>query len=356
MISLQQDFPLSTKKFRKKIINPLTWSIFIWVIIGVVGYFLEVDSSIIVISMAVPVLYLLLSAWYIKTYIKKYYYTAEEYFITIRKGVFTTAEIHIQREKIQDVYVDQDIVDRIMGLYDVHVASTTSASSIEAHIDGLDKQSAEGLKQYLLDKISGKGRRESKEDINTDDKIEKVSLPSFTSQEDISNNTYPIQKKRVWMSIVQKIIWSFIGWAAFLWLITSKGNSDLMQWIDILYIYFFIVVIFCIFQLINFFLWKRNYAFKLNTDNIYFKEWVLSVSEKHMPYWAIQDVSVTQWIIDKVFWLGSIQIENAAVTVNEKNKSISSGIVLTWLLIDDANKIAKQLNAVLNKKSSSYGV
>ena len=156
--------------------------------------------------MAVPVLYLLLSAWYIKTYIKKYYYTAEEYFITIRKGVFTTAEIHIQREKIQDVYVDQDIVDRIMGLYDVHVASTTSASSIEAHIDGLDKQSAEGLKQYLLDKISGKGRRESKEDINTDDKIEKVSLPSFTSQEDISNNTYPIQKKRVWMSIVQKII------------------------------------------------------------------------------------------------------------------------------------------------------
>ncbi|MEI7478082.1 MAG: hypothetical protein WCJ81_06425 [bacterium] len=75
---------------------------------------LGVGGSIIVLPIAVLLLYFVAYAVYIKTYIKRYYYAGEDYFITIKKGVFTTAEIHVQWGKIQDVYVDQDIVDRIL--------------------------------------------------------------------------------------------------------------------------------------------------------------------------------------------------------------------------------------------------
>ena len=56
------------------------------------------------------------------------------------------AQIHVQYGKIQDVYVDQDLLDRILGIYDVHISSATYSSGIEAHIDGVDKVGAEGLK------------------------------------------------------------------------------------------------------------------------------------------------------------------------------------------------------------------
>src|SRR6185503_6801296 len=70
--------------------------------------------------------------WYQWAYIQRYYYSADADFLTIKKGVIMPAEIHVQYRKIQDVYVDQDLTDRIFGIYDVHVASATATSAMEA--------------------------------------------------------------------------------------------------------------------------------------------------------------------------------------------------------------------------------
>ena len=55
--------------------------------------------------------------------------------------------------RLQDVYVDQDILDRIFGLYDVHVSSATIISGNLSHIDGLSKKNSESVKNLILSEI-----------------------------------------------------------------------------------------------------------------------------------------------------------------------------------------------------------
>jgi len=43
-----------------------------------------------------------------------------------------------------------------MGLYDVHLSSATVSSGIEAHIDGVEKPAADGLRKIILEKVSEK--------------------------------------------------------------------------------------------------------------------------------------------------------------------------------------------------------
>jgi membrane protein YdbS with pleckstrin-like domain len=84
--------------------------------------------------------------WYFATY----YYDVKPEYMTIRKGPITPSEINIMYQKIQDVYVDQDLFDRFFGLYDVHIATATFASHNLAHVDGLVKENAEALRDELL--------------------------------------------------------------------------------------------------------------------------------------------------------------------------------------------------------------
>lgn len=56
-------------------------------------------------------------------------------------------------EKLQDVYVDQDVFDRIFRLYDVHVSTATFMSGFEAHIDGVNKENAEAIREIILENI-----------------------------------------------------------------------------------------------------------------------------------------------------------------------------------------------------------
>ena len=167
----QTKFPLSVRrKFWKKMITSVFgYYIFSMIIFGPMLAVLVVSlpsipnvsynsSAMIALSLfSFPFILLLLIAlfrgWYLKYYIKYYYYSADQDFLTIKKGVFGPREIHVQYRKIQDVYVDQDILDRIMGLYDVHIASATVASGMEAHIDGVNEVVAKGLKDFLLNSI-----------------------------------------------------------------------------------------------------------------------------------------------------------------------------------------------------------
>jgi membrane protein YdbS with pleckstrin-like domain len=86
-------------------------------------------------------------------YMKYYFYDMQGKNLVIAKGVFSRNEITLPINRIQDVYVDQDILDRIFGLYDVHVSSATMASGFLSHIDGVNKENSEKLKELLLQAI-----------------------------------------------------------------------------------------------------------------------------------------------------------------------------------------------------------
>ncbi|MFA6026892.1 MAG: PH domain-containing protein [Ignavibacteriaceae bacterium] len=164
-VDLRAQYPLSPRKFWKKILEKLSvmFIVVIFVFLFALIYFISVSAvtgnfnglfagGFIAVSLVI-IIPAVLYSWYVQVYIKRYYFSANDSFITIKKGVFAPTEIHVQYQKIQDVYVDQDILDRILGIYDVHLASATVQSGIEAHIDGVNNENADALKNFLLNKI-----------------------------------------------------------------------------------------------------------------------------------------------------------------------------------------------------------
>ena len=305
-------------------------------------------------------------SWYVKTYIKRYYYAGEEHFITIKKGVFAPTEIHVQWQKIQDVYVDQDILDRIMGLYDVHIASATATSGIEAHIDGVDQRAAEGLKKFFLDKMTAKSGVNNVQNPTTPEgQVAQATQPAVTKinlTEDMSSNSYPLSDKWTIVALLGRVISAFLLSAIIVFFVFGKSKdasfSDNLSY----YIMGFVAlgIVIALWRTITLFLWKKNYAFKFNPDNIYFKEGVFSLSEKHMPYSSIQDVTVNQGVIDRLVGLANVRIENAATqSVMTKNgpKPVFTGVIIQGLSLADAKKITDLLKTtVLGKNTGKYGL
>ena len=116
---------------------------------------------IIVFFFYLVVFVVLVTLWYIyeKLYVATYFYDIMKDIICIKKGVFTPNEINIPFDRVQDIYVDQDILDRIFSLYDVHLSTATSTSNYLAHIDGVEKEAAEGLRSLLLELVKSGRKR-----------------------------------------------------------------------------------------------------------------------------------------------------------------------------------------------------
>lgn len=87
--------------------------------------------------------------WYSRTY----FYNATDKLLIIRKGPLAPQEITIPFNRIQDIYLDQDVLDRLFGIYDVHISTATATSGVRAHIDGVEKDVAEKLREFLIQKI-----------------------------------------------------------------------------------------------------------------------------------------------------------------------------------------------------------
>ncbi len=157
-------FPLNSRKIIKKTITEVISICFVIFIIGFI-YLLQFYnqetnqilnyhiSDIISFSLLFILVITTLSAIYQYWYFITYYYELEENHVTIRKGPITPTEIVVTYDRIQDIYVDQDILDRVLGLYDVHISTATISSGIHAHIDGVLKESAYGLRDIILEEV-----------------------------------------------------------------------------------------------------------------------------------------------------------------------------------------------------------
>lgn len=110
-----------------------------------------------VVRYGLPILLLFLFCWnpiYQHIYWKRYYYDMDHKNIIIRKGVVAQKEITLPFSRITDVYVDRDIFDVMFGLYDVHISTPTQESGQFAHIDGVNKEGSQSLRQMILDRIN----------------------------------------------------------------------------------------------------------------------------------------------------------------------------------------------------------
>ncbi len=165
MVSWREKYPLEAIKPLKKTISRL---FFYAIIILFIFIFLKAGSNQTANSsttkifnlttwlfIAIFIFIAILTYVYQVFYMKYYFYDMQGKTLIITKGVFSRNEITLPINRIQDVYVDQDILDRIFGLYDVHVSSATSTSGFLSHIDGVNKANSETLKELLLDAIHG---------------------------------------------------------------------------------------------------------------------------------------------------------------------------------------------------------
>jgi len=160
MTTLRETYPLEIRKPLKKTIEGIGKFIFIIIIIG---FYLFVGRNdifqnlnilkVVYILIGIFILIIILKYIYEIFYMKYYFYDLVGKNLIIKKGVFSRNEITLPINRLQDVYVDQDILDRIFRLYDVHVSSATIISGNLSHIDGLNKENAETIKNLILSSI-----------------------------------------------------------------------------------------------------------------------------------------------------------------------------------------------------------
>ena len=165
-------YPLSDKKIIKKTIKIIFSQFISWYILSIFivlpilfGIYQDVNQNdyyasgfktfgvftiwFVLFFALISILVYLYQRWYFNVY----YYDLTEQGVIIKKGPITPKEVTIPYENIQDVGVDQDLLDRFFGLYDVHISSANFVSGLEAHIDGVLKSGADGLKNEILAKV-----------------------------------------------------------------------------------------------------------------------------------------------------------------------------------------------------------
>jgi membrane protein YdbS with pleckstrin-like domain len=151
--------PLNPNKIKKKTIESVIGTVFIILIIGfaVILPLAEAIGGLGLICVPVLLVFLVLYVgiiyWYQGLYFKAYYYDITEDSLVVRKGVWFRNQISFNFSRVQDVYVDQDMLDKLFGLYDVHLATAAMTSAPMAHIDGLDEENASKIRDLLLEKI-----------------------------------------------------------------------------------------------------------------------------------------------------------------------------------------------------------
>lgn len=96
-------------------------------------------------------------------YFLSYYYHVDELNLIVRKGVLAQTEITLPFSKITDVYVQQDLLDVLFGLYDVHFSTPTESSGVLAHIDGVTRSSAYALRDIVLKRVNRAARHRTLE-------------------------------------------------------------------------------------------------------------------------------------------------------------------------------------------------
>lgn len=154
--NLRNKFPLQNIKPLKKSLSTAFWLFVVMGILTVIIYPLE-QSWGRILTFLLPILpatVFLVKLIYEIFYFRSYQYSDNNEILILRKGVLTITEVTVPYNKIQNVFINRDIFDRIFGLYDVNLSTVGRVSQMQLHIDGVSKENSDNLKILLLHRVS----------------------------------------------------------------------------------------------------------------------------------------------------------------------------------------------------------
>ncbi len=138
-----QNLPLSPLKVVKKTIRRwLFWALFVlpFLYLSISSWY-GISMFGVAFLLLLPIMFVIVIYEYY--YYKLYYYNFAEDRAEIRKGVISRATGHVHYERLQNIYIDQDFLDRIFRLYDIHYETAGKTSDFYSHVDGLNKINAD---------------------------------------------------------------------------------------------------------------------------------------------------------------------------------------------------------------------
>ena len=249
-------------------------------------------------------------------YYRLYYYEFTEDKATIRKGVVSRATGLIRYERLQNIYIDQDFLDRIFGLYDVHYETAGEKSGFYSHVDGLNKENADKLVSFLEEKT------------RQPMPVQKVSggiAQLEVNQEEVKGGEISIREYPLSEAV---IISMTIGWIFILSLMTF--------WIPLIFrsivIFLFGFPAILIISFVYSWVWYKNFYFNFSQDKGEIRSKVIGQSVSYLYYDRIQNINVSQSLFDRLFGIFTITI----VTAGER---AGMRLVINGLPRESAEKI-----------------
>lgn len=342
-----QNLPLSSKKIIKKTIaRTIRWAwIFIPLLIGLFASLVMQGSlysiqrftngqvtnqleimpglKIILIGIILVILSVIAVFIYEYFYYKLYYYEFTGDGAKIRKGVISQATGFVRYDRLQNIYVDQDILDRIFGLYDVHYETAGEISGFYSHVDGLNKENADKLVAFL----EGKIKQPASSSQESQKRSEVITQPDTVTEknkvEGISSLEYPLSKsviitKTIGLTLVFSIL--FFGSFGFIFLFKARA---------LLLIGFLIIFLL---SWIYSKVWYKNFYFNFDQEKGEIRSKVIGSSISYLYYDRIQNVNLSQPPIPRLFGIYTITIETAGKQAWQK-------LVLDGLSKESAEKI-----------------
>ncbi|MBS3068004.1 PH domain-containing protein [Candidatus Micrarchaeota archaeon] len=155
--NLRSQFPLDRQKPLKKTVSftfyfvlvaaGLAFALFNFIPgIKVLGL-----QTVLFAALGVIVVSIILKYIYEVYYFDNYSYKTTQRLLSIKKGVLEHTEVFLPYSRVQNIFVDMDIFDRIFDLRDTHLSTIGYSTVAHAHIDGVDPENAEKLKNALLE-------------------------------------------------------------------------------------------------------------------------------------------------------------------------------------------------------------
>lgn len=328
------NLPLSPLKVVKKVLQKQPGIIFSLIFVGIfilafqsseIKGMENVSSSAVFYGVIIFVAYLILSEIgsiiYEYLYYKYYYYDFREESAEIRKGVITQATGIVRYERIQNIFVDQDFLDRVLGLYDVHYETAGERSQFYSHVDGLDKENSDALVKFLNERV-GKGG-------SFTDTISKGAIPEMPIKPNIQNISgmpiapelsranLPMSRDVIKSSMITHFLlllflipfaWPFFGF--FFAIPLFLLPAPIALFIGFALVVFFIAVIgFLIYKYNT--IWFENYNYVFGNEKGEITSKVIGQSMQYLYYDRIQNINITQGVLDKIWDLYVVAIQTA---------------------------------------------
>ena len=282
-------------------------------------------------------------------YYKFYYYNFGEDSGEIRKGVVAQATGHVYYNRIQNIFVDQDIWDRIFGLYDVHYETAGDSSGFYSHVDGLNKENSQKLLQFLIEKAKntpGQHQTVSPTQIPNPPIAMTANLPTTPNPPqppaaDFSKQNLPVSPKyavamSVSLTVIILVVLSFMGLGplmiAFMISLPALGIFTSL-------VVIFLTYLFCYLYSSA---WVKNFDYAFDQEKGTIMTGVFGRKTAIIYYNRVQNINVTQGFIDRLWGLNSVSIETAGssgvTTSNGKTIAVQPPTIV-GLSKEDANRL-----------------